>query len=313
MSSTPPPYTVGPGYERWREAAEKAHYRAPMEPGRPKYWLHILLFVLTIGTTMVAYGGRMLPNGVFYLDWGQGLEYSFWLLLILGCHEFGHYFAAKRHRVRATLPFFIPLPLPPLGTMGAVIRMSPYIPNRRALFDIASAGPLAGIIVAIPVSLVGMLSAYHAPLPAPGVMDFTLRFSDPLMLRGMEWLILGPRPEGHDVVLGPMGFAGWVGMFVTALNLLPLSQLDGGHVSYAVFGRKSRFIAFAIFGALILVMVFSGWQYLLLLALVWFAGLTHPPTLDDVIEIGPTRRFLALVLLVIFVLCFTPKPIVSMP
>ena len=262
-----------------------------MEPGKPKYWLHLLLFVLTIGTTTLV----------------QGPSYSFWLLLILGCHEFGHYFAARWHRVKATLPYFIPLPVPPLGTMGAVIRMSPYIPNRRALFDIAAAGPIAGIVVAIPVSIVGMLSAQHVPVAA-GV---GMRFGDPLLLRILEWMVLGPRPVGHDVFLGPMGFAGWVGMFVTALNLLPLSQLDGGHISYAVFGKKSRYVAFGVFGLLVLAMAVNGPQYILLLALVWFAGLAHPPTLDDHIELGRGRRILAVILLVIFFLCFTPKPIVS--
>ncbi len=311
MSSTPPPFLQpgpGPGYERWRAATNAGAYRRPLEPGRPKYWLHIVLFLLTVGTTTFAYGFRVLPNGALYLNWGQGLQYSFWLLLILGCHEFGHYFAAQRHRVKATLPFFIPLPLPPLGTMGAVIRMSPYIPNRRALFDIAAAGPLAGIIIAIPVAFVGMMSAVHVPIDSPTAM----RFADPLLLRAMEWLVVGTRPEGYDILLGPMGFAGWVGMFVTALNLLPISQLDGGHISYAVFGRRSRFVAFGVFGSLVVYMMFNGWQYVLLLALVWYAGLAHPPTLDDGVEIGRGRRLLAVLLLVIFVLCFTPKPIVDM-
>ena len=138
-----------------------------------------------------------------------------------------------------------------------------------------------------------------------------MRFGDPLLLRVLEWMVLGPRPEGYDVYLGPMGFAGWVGMFVTALNLLPLSQLDGGHISYAVFGKKSRYVAFGVFGLLVLAMAINGPQYILLLALVWFAGLAHPPTLDDRIELGRGRRILAVILLVIFFLCFTPKPIVS--
>lgn len=305
--SPSPGNELGPGYERWRAAS--AAQRPPMRAAKPRYWLHILLFVLTIGTTTIAYGTVILPNGWFVSNISGGLEYSFWLLLILGCHEFGHYFAAKRHRVKATLPYFIPLPLPPLGTMGAVIRMSPYIPNRRALFDIAAAGPLAGIIVAIPVTVVAMTSATHAPVQ-PGASRV---FGDPLLLRLLEWAMLGPRPEGYDVSLGPMGFAGWVGMFVTAFNLLPFSQLDGGHISHAVFAAKSKYLAYATFAGLLVVMAFNGWQYILIALLVWFVGLGHPPTLDDRIEIGPVRRALAVVLLLVFFLCFTPRPIVSMP
>lgn len=284
-----------------------------MRAAKPNWGRHILLFVLTaVSTTVVfnfTYASTSLPNGTL-VALRPGLSYAFWLLLILSFHEAGHYVAAKRHRVAATLPFFIPLPLPPLGTMGAVIRMSPYIPNRRALFDIAAAGPLAGIVVAIPVTYWAMLSAQRVLAPKTTAV---WGFAEPLLFQAIETVAIGPRPEGYDIALTPMLFAGWVGMFVTALNLLPISQLDGGHVAYALFGKNSRWIAFAVFGGLVLVMMTYGWQYILLLALVWFAGLTHPPTLDDAIPLDRNRQVLGALILVIFIICFTPQPIVSVP
>jgi membrane-associated protease RseP (regulator of RpoE activity) len=286
-----------------------------MQPPKRRIWLHALLFVATIASTWFAYlvsslGGRIFlpPPSVFWPLAREAAQYSFWVLLILTAHEFGHYFAAKHHRVRATLPYFIPLPLPPLGTMGAVIRMSPYIPNRRALFDIAVAGPLAGMIVALPAVFLGVHAARRIPLQAA---DGQMLFGDPLLFRIAEWFLLGPRPEGYEILIGPMAFAGWVGLFVTALNLLPMSQLDGGHISYAVFGRRSRAIALAVFGALALAMLFTGPTYLLFLALAWFVGLAHPPTLDDSLPLDSRRKAIAALALVIFVLSFTPTPIIQ--
>ena len=289
--------------------------RPAMRPPPRRLWLHILLFCATICTTWFAYyvslvGGRLIipPWPAFVPLAKVAAEYSIWVVLILTAHEFGHYFAAKYHRVKATLPYFIPLPLPPLGTMGAVIRMSPYIPNRRALFDIAVAGPLAGMVVALPVVFWGIRSATWVPLAQAG---YGIHFGDPLLFRIAERLLLGQRPEGHELLIGPMAFAGWVGLFVTALNLLPMSQLDGGHISYAVFEKRSRTIALIVFGSLALAMLFTGPTYLLFLALAWFVGLAHPPTLDDSVELDSVRRAIAALALVIFVLSFTPTPIIQ--
>ncbi len=285
-----------------------------MRPPKRRLWLHILLFVATICTTWYAWflqstGGQFnLPAPIFVASAILAAEYSFWVLLILTAHEFGHYFAAKHHRVKATLPFFIPLPLPPLGTMGAVIRMSPYIPTRRALFDIAVAGPLAGMAIALPVVFWGIQEATRVPKQA---VFATLHFGDPLLFRIAERILLGPRPDGYEIIIGPMAFAGWVGLFVTALNLLPMSQLDGGHISYAVFGQRSRQIAMAVFGALALAMFFTGPTYLLFLGLAWFVGIGHPPTMDDTVPLDGKRRAIAVLALVVFILCFTPTPIIQ--
>jgi membrane-associated protease RseP (regulator of RpoE activity) len=248
------------------------------------------LFLLTVASTWYA----------------QDILYSISLLTILTAHEFGHYFAARYYRVRATLPYFIPSPFM-LGTLGAVIRMSPYIPNRRALFDIAAAGPIAGLVVAIPVSIVGLMFSLHAPSSVEVASPF--RYGMPLLFQAMEHLILGAPGENQALVMNTVALAGWVGLFVTALNLLPMSQLDGGHINYAIFGRKSRLIAVATFVTLAAVTVLQGFHYSLILVLLWFMGIGHPPTLNDGMDLGRTRRIVGAALLVVFILCFTPVPI----
>ena len=255
---------------------------------KSRVWLHLLLFALTVVTT--TYRG--------------GWIYSVSLLTILTAHEFGHYFAARHHRVRATLPYFIPFPSF-LGTLGAVIRMSAYIPSRRALFDIAAAGPIAGLVVAIPLSIVGVAISERVPA---GDRDGAIILGDPLLFRAIEWVLFGARGEGADLFLHSVAFAGWVGLFVTALNLLPISQLDGGHISYALFGRMSRFIAGLAFVGLALVTLSHGYHYSVMLILLWFMGIKHPPTLNDSLQLGRGRRIVGIVLGVIFVLSFTPSP-----
>ena len=268
-----------------------------MRPRRQRLWLHVLLFVLTAASTTIMAG---LSHGSL-LD---GVAYSVCIMSILTAHEFGHYFAAKYHRVPATLPYFIPFPSL-LGTLGAVIRMSAAIPNRRALFDIAAAGPIAGLAVALPVSVVGVyVSQQVESRPSEGA----LLLGDPLIFRGLQWLVFGPTSEGTDLLLHPVAFAGWVGLFVTALNLLPISQLDGGHINYALFGRRSRLVALIAFVSLGLVTILYGFQYTVILLLLWFMGITHPPTLDDSLNLGRTRRRVGFWLWVVFVLCFSPAP-----
>lgn len=286
----------------------------PMRAPKPRIWLHALLFVAAICTTWYAYywqmfGGNLLaPPKILFPPFAWiAVQYSFWVLLILTAHELGHYFMAKRHKVMATLPFFIPLPLPPLGTMGAVIRMSPFIPSRRALFDIAVAGPLAGMAVAAPVIFWGIRDATRVPMQQVGV----LHFGDPLLFRIAEWMVLGPRSEGQEILIGPMVFAGWVGLFVTALNLLPMSQLDGGHISYAVFGRGSRKLAILVYGSLIVAMLLQivGPTYILFLVLVWMVGIGHPPTMNDGLQLDAKRKAVAVLALIVFILSFTPFPV----
>ena len=259
---------------------------------KSRVWLHLLLFALTVVTTTLS------PMG--------GWIYSASLLTILTAHEFGHYFAARYHRVKATLPYFIPAPSPfILGTFGAVIRMSPYIPSRRALFDIAAAGPIAGLVVAIPLSFIGIAISDQVPV---GDHEDGPMLGAPLLFRAMTWVLFDAPGEGVALFLHPVAFAGWVGLFVTALNLLPISQLDGGHISYALFGRKSRLIAGLAFVGLALVTLSHGYHYSVMLILLWFMGIKHPPTLNDSLQLGRGRRIVGIGLGVIFVLSFTPSP-----
>ena len=285
MPPPPDPKRAGPA---WSGAEGPAYQPAP-PPAKPRLWLHVLLFLLTVVSTTLM----------------GGIAYSACLLTILGAHEFGHYFAARHYRVHATLPYFIPFPSL-FGTLGAVIRMSPRIPNRRALFDIAAAGPLAGLVVAIPVSLLGI---YLSERANPGSGQAVIQLGDPLLFQAMEWMFFGARVEGMVLMLHPIGFAGWVGLFVTALNLLPVGQLDGGHISYALFLRRAKLFAGLAFAALLALTLTKGYHYMLILILLWFMGLKHPTTIDDACEIGPRRRGVGILLAIVFATCFSPVPV----
>lgn len=260
-----------------------------LRPTKQRIWLHVLLFVLTVAGAAIF----------------AGPVYAVCLMSILTAHECGHYFAARRYRVKASLPYFIPSPFI-FGTMGAVIRMSPYIPNRRALFDIAAAGPLAGMALAAPLSLVGVLLSERVVLEA-GQAGLVL--GDPILFQIIERIIFGPRAPGEDLLLHNAAFAGWVGLFVTALNLLPIGQLDGGHISYAVFGQRSWLFAKLAFGGLLLMTLATSKSYTLFLVLLLLLGMKHPPTMNDAIPLDPARRKIAWLLVVTFILCFTPTPL----
>ena len=238
--------------------------------------------------------------------WRISPLYSACVLGILTAHEFGHYFAARHYRVSASLPYFIPMPLSLIGTMGAVIRMSRLIPNRRALFDISAAGPLAGVVLAIPVSFVGLMLSTRQPIDddSLGIM-----LGDPLLFQIFERVLFGAPPEGTVLVLHDVGFAGWVGLFVTGLNLLPMSQLDGGHISYSVFGKRSGLVGWVVFCGLVVVCLTITYQYAVFLVLMLLMRMRHAPTMDDTVPLGRARKAIALVLLVVFVLSFVPVPI----
>src|SRR3990167_5325682 len=247
----------------------------PPRVPRQRIWLHVLLFLLTILSTMTV-GGALFAAG---------------LLSILTAHEFGHYFAARRYGVPVILPYFIPFPFSLFGTLGAFIRMSPRIPNRRALFDIAAAGPLAGLVLAIPLSYVGIQlsqTVYKDALPGN-----VITLGEPFLFQGLGWLAHGSLGANVDLLLHPLAFAGWAGMFVTALNLLPIGQLDGGHISHSLFGFRSRLVAVAMFGGLaVFSMARHNPTWLPLLLLLFFFGIQHPRTGDDGLPLGRSRQAL---------------------
>jgi Zn-dependent protease len=234
-SSDSPPPSVTHSSNDGADAA----LSAPAGAARPLAWrTNAWLFVATVASVLVTQWDPSEPRPVAMLHAGQ---FTGALLAILLAHEFGHYIAARLHKVDASLPFFIPLPiLSPFGTMGAVIRMRSVIPTRRALFDIGAAGPLAGLALAIPLYAWG---AAHSQVVSLDTAGAGLQLGDSLLLRLLDHLFAPPTPTGTDLMLSPVAFAAWAGMFVTMINLLPVGQLDGGHVAFALFGPKQNRIA----------------------------------------------------------------------
>lgn len=280
----------------------------PREAARSS--VNLLLLLATLLTTLLA-GSFNSGVNPFREPWGliKGLPFSFSLLAILGTHELGHYFVGKRYRINITLPFFIPAPpIPPLaiGTFGALIKMKSPPTDRRALFDVGLAGPLAGLFVAIPVVVVGLKLSALVPLQEAG--HIVIALGTPILFSIVQWLVLGPIPDGYDVLLHPVAFAGWFGLFVTALNLLPIGQLDGGHVSYALLGRHHRLVAGLVFICLLLmgILFWPGW--LLWAALAFILGFKHPPPLDDITPLDRRRKVGGILALFLFLSLITPSP-----
>ncbi len=270
-----------------------------------KDWLHLLLFIATVGTTSLAgalmSGHEPAPTLAFL---STGLPFSASLLGILGIHELGHYFASRRHGVDASLPFFIPFPTI-IGTFGAFIKIKSPIPDRRSLFDIGFAGPAAGFIVAIPILIVGLaLSEVRTIDDAASQISL----GSSILIWLLEKAIHGDISQGLQLMIHPVGFAAWIGLWVTSINLLPIGQLDGGHIAYSVFGAKAYNIARWVWIALLpLAILWPGWL-VWAIVILFLIRLKHPPTILDWIPLDSRRRSLALVALIIFILTFTPKP-----
>lgn len=271
-----------------------------------RLWLALLLFALTVASTVFVGGAT--EQG---LDIAQGLGFSAALLGILLAHELGHYIAARRVGVAVSYPFFIPAPIFLLGTMGAFISIKEPVPNRRALLAIALAGPLAGLVVAVPVLLLG-LSLSEVLRVTPTVGSFTEGNS--LLYAGLKILSFGRflPSGGEDVYLHPVALAGWAGLLVTGLNLLPAGQLDGGHIFFALFGPRaaqimSMIVAVALLG---LGFLWNGW--FLWAVLVAVLGQQRSPLLNEVTPLDGRWRALAVLGLVVFALVFTPVPISEM-
>ena len=242
----------------------------------------------------------------------RGLWYSATILSILGCHELGHYFACRYYDVDASLPFFIPVPPPFLtGTMGAFIRIREPIPSKKMLFDIGIAGPIAGFVVAVPALFVGLAMSHVVRLPAAS--SDMLELGEPLLFKGISWLLWGTQPDGYSLNMHPMAFAAWFGLLATALNLFPIGQLDGGHISYSVLGpRWSTYVTFAMVGTAVGLTFFTtSWMVWtgMMVVMLFIFGPRHPRVFDEEVPLDRTRLLLAAFAVVMFVLCFTPAPI----
>ncbi len=275
--------------------------------------LPVLLFICTIFTTLWAgaYQGRthLLQGAWDFLRSSpellyQGIPFAGTLLGILVTHEFGHFWLSRIHRVPASLPLFIPGPPQFIGTFGAIIRSRSPIMNRRALFDIGVAGPIAGFLVAVPALIVGL--ALSETVPREHV--YGLQLGEPLLLQFLAWIVVGSIPETFDLVLHPIGFAAWFGLFITALNLIPIGQLDGGHVAFALLGSRQRTLALAMLPILLALGVYGWPGWFLWAGLAGLVGLAHPPVVDPHASLGRGRVLIGWAALGIFILTFSPVP-----
>jgi membrane-associated protease RseP (regulator of RpoE activity) len=340
LSETLRPYNSMPIFRI--EDDRQVIYIAPKQPDpkQDKISTNIILFVLTVLSVMLAgaqvegpipddFVGQLLLLGKnIFTGWPFALS----LLGILLAHELGHYFMSRYHKTPATLPYFIPFPFSPLGTMGAAIIMRAIPKNKRVLFDIGVAGPIAGLVVAIPVLFLGLyLSTLGTIDPNPNgfiegnsllylfakYVTFGQLLPAPVEPQGFLYWVRyfftgGPVPfGGTDVFIHPVAFAGWAGILVTALNLIPAGTLDGGHVVYSLFGDKARKAFPFIIGLLIVLGIFwSGWW--LWAALLFWLGRVHAEPLDQITTLDPPRRLLAVAMIIIFLLVFMPVPFVTL-
>lgn len=286
----------------------------PVRPVRTRsaVRLQALLFILTAATTFAAgvVGWQPMLFGVddtiatdIGPHWQRGLVYMTAVMAVLAAHEAGHFIAARIHGIPATLPFFIPVPVLLTGTMGAVIGMEGSRANRRQLFDIALAGPVAGLVVAVPLLAAGMLRGVAAPAAENP-------FALPLLARGLLAVVRPDLAPGTTVAPNALFMAGWVGLLVTGLNMIPISQLDGGHVAYAVFGRRGNWLARAVLLAAIATIVGLGqYNWVVMVVVVTLLGVDHPPIRDEDRPPGALRTCLGLVAFLIPLLTFMPEPL----
>jgi Zn-dependent protease len=309
---------------------------------RSRLWLNALLYGLTILSTLfvgVSWSDQVPPEAD--LAWmlshlWLGWPYALSLMTILTGHELGHYFAGRYYKVPVSLPYFIPMPVPPLGTMGAFIVMKGRSVNRRQMLTVGAAGPLVGFALAVPILILGLTLSSVRPMaaPDPGTMVFLEGNSILYLLLKLAvfgqilpgsgaaptiWAALGeawaaligafPIDSGYDVFIHPVALAGWAGLLVTAFNLLPVGQLDGGHILYSLVGRRAKLLTWPVIGLLVVlgILFWQGW--LLWAALVFLFGQSHPGPLDDVTRLDTPRVIVAVAVLLIFVLTFTPLPL----
>jgi len=281
---------------------------SPFSPEKERRWINIVLAIATIFTTMVV--GSLLfgadpvtsPSDVL-----KGLPFTIAIMTVLGAHEAGHYIVAKKHGMRTSLPYFIPFPNM-IGTMGAVIKHKGPIPNRKALFDVGISGPLIGLIVSVIVTVIGLLQPPIAHAPE----GLSIELGIPLMFELINRII----PNGNVIMMHPIAFAGWVGMLVTSLNLIPAGQLDGGHVLRAMMGEKAKDVS-RVMPFILVSLGFYVTYYLQKDGFIWvlwglflsfFAAAGHPKPLDDDVPLGKGRMALGIITFILGLLCFTLVP-----
>lgn len=270
----------------------------PPQPSGARWLVPLVLFALTCFSTFYAAEGFRRPI--------QGLQYSVCVLAVLISHEMGHFLQALRYGAPATLPFFLPMPFSPIGTFGAVIAMDTRRLDRRALFDIGITGPVAGLVPTLIFTIVGIQQSQVVPQVRGGPF---MELGEPLLFQFLSHWLKGPLPDGYTLLVGPMAYAGWVGMLITALNLIPIGQLDGGHILYALLGRRANALGMLLLlGAIVAVVIFGYWGWLLMIFLLGLLGPEHPPTANDEAPLGVSRIILGWLVLGFIVIGFTPEP-----
>lgn len=293
-----------------------------IKPNR-RIWLNIILFIATLFSTFFV--GITWSLSFKYADvFSQSpqidlnvkifedpqiislsIVYAIVLIGILLGHELGHFLACQYYKIDATLPYFIPAPTL-IGTLGAFIKIKSPITRKQQLFDIGIAGPLVGFILSVPTLIYGLSLSRAVPaIPR----EESLIFGEPLILKIVGSMIFKNIPPDFDVILHPVAFAGWVGIFVTALNLFPIGQLDGGHISYALLGPKSRNLAKLFLGIFIFMAIFFWIGWFIWVFIIFLMGLRHPRVIDEETPLSPRRKFLGFVVFIIFILSFIPDPI----
>jgi membrane-associated protease RseP (regulator of RpoE activity) len=311
-------------WDAWPAAAEPPRERRRSSFFEKKRtWLNVLLFVLTALSTFFV--GITWSLSFKYADRiGEGtlpelssrifknpqiitlsLIYAAVLLGILTGHELGHYLACRFYRISATLPFFIPAPTL-IGTMGAFIKIKSPITKKKQLFDVGVAGPLTSFLLALPALICGLsLSKIVPSLPR----EEAIVFGEPLLLKIIGGLMFPHLPEGVDIILHPVAFAGWVGILVTAFNLFPLGQLDGGHIIYALFGPRSQSLSRYVLGLFLIMGIFFWLGWLVWALLILILGLKHPRISDEDVPLSTSRRIVGFIVIIVFILSFIPDPI----
>ena len=303
------------------ESFPAPEYLSAPQPEKPRFRLALLLLFVTFATTLWAGslwhvsfllgGGHSSPGAAGLAGWPNlvlGLPYAITVLAILLAHELGHYLTCRFYGIRATLPYAIPAPVPfPFGTLGAVIRIKSPFRDRRQLFDVGIAGPLAGFVLIVPALIIGL--GYSTDFTPPSPRGTTYEFGEPLLFR-LAAALFAPAGEDWNINLHPIGWAAWFGMLATGMNLLPIGQLDGGHVVYALLGRRGhRTVSYAALGGLVALGIWCFFGYLCFAVILVFMGLRHPP---PVMQTGPLdrRRVLAAVAgLLLLILTFIPTPV----
>jgi len=279
-------------------------FRPKPEKRESKKWINVLLLIITFLTTLMAGALQQGINPVAPItNLFKGLPFSLSIMIILGSHELGHYLMAIKNNVDATLPYFIPAPHM-LGTFGAVIKMRSPIRDKNALIEIGAAGPIVGFIFSTIAILIGLSLSKVATISGnEGII-----LGDSILIKLLTKLYFADLTEGKDVLLNPIAFAGWIGYFITAINLLPVGQLDGGHILYALVGEKNRIIGYVTFGIVILLTpLWIGWAFwaMMIFLVIKFK---HPPPLDGISPLSKKHKIIGIISLIIFLLTFVPAP-----